>query len=321
MTSPWLGKAIAKRKQMAKAVIVGAGSIGLRHAKLLQARGLDVEMISKRLDLEFKTYKDLEPVLAAESPELIVIANQTSLHQETYKKIKELEYGGKVLIEKPLNFSNKNLVDSIRNPERIGVAFNLRFHPLIQRFLEILTAESPISMHVYAGQHLDLWRKPVSNSISYSKLAAAGGGSLRDLSHELDYIMLLGSKVTSLVSLGGKSGNVTIDSDDSWTIILETERIPQVSLQINYFDKPGSRTIRLVTETNTYFADLRTYQFEINGIAQNIQEKCPDYTYEKLHEDFLVGGGKSASLGESLVVDKLINKIEKSASSRMWIKL
>ena len=52
---------------------------------------------------------------------------------------------------------------------------------------------------------------------------ARGGGVLRDLSHELDYLLLLGGSWRRVAGAGGRIGPLDIRSDDYWSLLLELD--------------------------------------------------------------------------------------------------
>ena len=121
-------------------------------------------------------------------------------------KIKNSKYDGLTLIEKPI-FS--------KIPKKINfsatstfVAYNLRFHPHIQRLTKDLRSETIISINAYVGQYLPNWRKNRDYTSVYSALKQKGGGVLRDLSHEIDYVALISGKWKKLAALGGNYSNL-----------------------------------------------------------------------------------------------------------------
>ena len=63
-----------------KVAIVGAGSIGLRHRKILDGLNHEVVLISKH-DPSAK-YKSLDGALVGENFDYVVIASETSRHSD-----------------------------------------------------------------------------------------------------------------------------------------------------------------------------------------------------------------------------------------------
>ena len=66
---------------------------------------------------------------------------------------------------------------------------------------------------------------------------------LRDLSHELDLIQWLFGRWTRLTALGGRRGELEIDADDTWAVLLELDSGAIATLHLNYLDRPGRRRV------------------------------------------------------------------------------
>ena len=77
-----------------------------------------------------------EEALVKEQPDYVIIANQTSEHFETLMTLAELGFEGTILIEKPL-FQFAQPLPNISHDNKF-VAYNLRFHPLIQKLKNFL---------------------------------------------------------------------------------------------------------------------------------------------------------------------------------------
>ena len=186
---------------MKPALVIGFGSIGQRHARLLREMGLSVHIYSRRTLPEEKKFQSLETALKEVHPEYVVIANETSEHYSALKTVLSFEVS-QVLVEKPLfSASVESLPESPKS--QVCVAYNLRFHPLLQRLCSEINGQSVLSVQVYVGQYLPDWRPQQDYRNSYSVSRAQGGGVLRDLSHELDYINWLFGPWQAISALGG----------------------------------------------------------------------------------------------------------------------
>ena len=169
-----------------KALVIGFGSIGARHARILEELGCQVAVVSRR-DVEFLfVYPTLNAALDSESPDIIVVANETSAHVEMLKLAATLGFKGTMLIEKPV-FSQMHALPPLPFNSTY-IAYNLRFHPVIQRLKALLSMEKVFSVQAYVGQYLPEWRPSIDYRKSYSANIALGGGALRDISHELVFI-------------------------------------------------------------------------------------------------------------------------------------
>ncbi len=308
---------------MKTTLVVGGGSIGQRHARVLSEINphTRVAFVSNRSDLAYPAHASIDGALERNDIDYVVVANETSRHREAIDALVSARYRGAVLIEKPAALGGDDV--DFAQFSRVGVAYNLRFHPLLQELKVRLASERVFSAEIYAGQSLETWRPDRPVAEQYSAHQSRGGGVLRDLSHELDYLAWICGRAVGVFALGGRIANVTVDSDDSWSIVARTERVPQVALQLNYLDRPGSRFLRVVTEKNTFHADVLAATLTVTSAADTLVESFAidrDETYRRMHLDMMGESPASvATVREARDIDNLILGIERSASEGKWV--
>ncbi|MFC5604722.1 Gfo/Idh/MocA family protein [Sporosarcina koreensis] len=296
-------------------VVIGYGSIGQRHTKILNELGHHVVIVSrKKVDYPFY-YSNIKEALV-EQPDYIVIANETSKHKNSLNELKNLGYNKKILVEKPLfPFAiNCNLDFS-----SLYVGYNLRFHPIVQTLYRKIRNSTIISVQCYVGQYLPSWRPGTNYIESYSASSSKGGGVIRDLSHELDYLQFLFGEWNKMTALGGKFSQLEIDSDDHYTFIFETKRVPIVTLQMNYIDHLIQRELIINTDEVTYKADFIQNSLQINDelIQFNVGR---DETYKKQHQAVLNGENEFlCSYEKGLDIVKMIEMAEKASKEKVWV--
>ncbi len=301
------------------ALVIGYGSIGARHARLLTELGHTVAVVSRRpLDLP-RCHGDLAEALAVQRPDYVVVANATVEHGDTLRRLVELGYGGRMLVEKPL------FAHSHAEPEHrfsgAWVGYNLRFHPVIQALRPLLAGETVIAAQFAVGQHLSQWRPGRDYATTYSASAAAGGGVLRDLSHELDLAAWLLGRPRRLTAQGGLLGDLAIDSDDAWSLLGEHERCSLVSIHINCLERTPRRDIHLTTLRHSIHADLIAGRLWLDGVAEDVP--CGrDDSYRAMHRAALDGAGDSlCDLAGGLTVMTMIEAAETAAREGRWVDL
>lgn len=299
-------------------LVIGQGSIGQRHARLLQKHG-EVSTVSS---VAKGSFCSISEALKARHYTHAVVANMTSHHAGTFFELARCGFNGHVLLEKPA-CSNSNeisqLVHSSKAFAGVSVGYNLRFHPVIQALRRSLQGKNVIEARLSVGQLLSEWRPGSDYRNGSSAKKSAGGGALRDLSHELDLALSIFGPWKRLVALGGNFQRLDIETDEAWSIIMETEKCAMVSLCMNYFDQPGSRSIRATTDDASIVADLTAGRITAHGLSEDFDVKRDD-TYEFLHQDFIEQRGQSCSLTDGIAVVRLIDAIEKSNSQRNWIE-
>jgi predicted dehydrogenase len=152
-----------------RALIVGLGSIGRRHARNWATLRLGDVWVCRQqgapqpeaLGVEARVIRDLDQALAA-GPEVVIVSNPTSLHVETARQA--IEAGAHVLVEKPLGHTLDGvaqlLTQSAARQRLVMVGYNLRFHPGLLRLRQLLHAGAigqPLAARVEMGEYLPDW--------------------------------------------------------------------------------------------------------------------------------------------------------------------
>lgn len=296
-----------------KAVVVGLGSIGTRHARVLRELGLEVATVSRR---EGGDYGSITQAVATAHPDYMVIATETARHAEDLKELAQAGFDGKVLVEKPL------FATPMPPPKypfaHVSVGYNLRFHPVMTALVEKLRGRDVITVAAYVGQDIRDWRPGRDHRATASATVDAGGGVLRDLSHELDYLLWLFGPWHRVAALGGASGARDIDVDDHLDLLLDMQRAPSVHVHMDYLDRQGIRRIRVNVDDDTIEADLVGSRLAINGKATEIPSDR-DQSYRDMHVAAMRGASPACSLPEALGVVHLIDASERALRTKTWI--
>lgn len=300
-----------------KCLIIGYGSIGSRHARVLEEMGCHVAVVSRHSSEYPIIYREIKQAVKEEGPDYIVIANTTSEHFRTLKCLLELGFKGRILVEKPL-FEDYHELD-VSSLERIHVGYNLRFHPIIVRLHGLLQKDSILSVQAYVGQYLPGWRPGRDYRQCYSSDKLTGGGVIRDLSHELDYLNWLLGGWKRLVAVGGRLSSLSINSDDFFSLMLEMNDCPVVNAQLNYMDRITQRQVILIGENKTYQADFIKGTLNIDGNEETLVVDR-DYTYRAMHQAVLnMDYEKLCSYEQGLEITKMIRAAESSNSDERWV--
>ena len=189
---------------MIDVLIIGYGSIGKKHAKLLRQKKnvKNIYIVTSQKIHNFKKISIDE--LKYISPDLIIIANATSLHLQTIKIIEKLYKQKKVLVEKPI-FEKSYKYKPSNNYYHVG--YNIRLHPVIEKIQKLIENKIIWHVDVKLESYLPDWRKNLPYNKSSSSNKKLGGGVLLDLSHELDYLALMFNEIRPLYCYNGKKSN------------------------------------------------------------------------------------------------------------------
>ena len=301
-----------------KALVVGYGSIGSRHARLLKTLCKEVAVVSKRA-VEFQPlFATLDQAVSSFKPDYVVIANNTSEHRDTLEHLARLGFDGTVLVEKPLFRDARPLVT--HRFKKVWVGYNLRFHPVLQRLRTLLQGKKAVSIQCYVGKYMPGWRPDTPYQQSYSSRKEAGGGVLRDLSHELDFINWLVGPWQELAARGGRFGSLEIDSEDTFCILMSLSNCTVATIHLNYLDHTPKREVIVVGNDFSFKADLMNHTLEVNGVIERF-ESDRDSTYLLQHQAVLAGESKNlCSAEEGLGIMHMIETCEKASEERRWLK-
>ena len=300
-----------------KALVIGYGSIGRRHTDVLTTLGHDVAVVSRRRIDHASRFDTIESAVSGFAPDYAVIASKTNEHRDDIRSLSRAGFRGRLLIEKPVYDSG------VENPpegfEAIKVAFNLRFHPALIRFRDIVSSRRVHAVSAYCGSYLPGWRPDSDYRQGYSAKRGEGGGVLRDLSHELDYTLWLFGPWRRIAAIGGNFGTLEIDSDDVFSMLIETETVPSVRLSINYLDSQTHREITALTNLGSVRLDLVAGTVETTDGIETFKTERND-TYLAQHAA-LISGDDSVicDIREGLGVMHLIHAAEAAAANGEWV--
>lgn len=297
-----------------KVLIIGYGSIGRRHLDVLSTFEdiKQIDIVTKQKIENYQCYKSLEYVENIEAYNYFVIASETFKHYEQLKYLEENISNKVIFCEKPLFMRNENL---LIKKNKVFVGYNLRFHPLMRKLIDLSKMDKLISANIYCGSYLPNWRKDVDYRKSYSSKREEGGGVLLDLSHEIDYLLLFCGNIDLKKSIQDKISDLEINSDDITTFLGRTDDGAVVNLNINYFSKITTRTIVLNYLNKSYQLDLIANTLKIGDREGNIETLVNNnyhrnLIFKDMHEDILYHGNLACSYQEGIKVMELIEQIQ-----------
>jgi len=253
-------------------VIVGMGSIGLRHARLYSPLdGLTVEVCDPRPEglqelltqvPDTRCWTDFQEMLKSK-PDYLLIATPHHLHAGM--TCAALHRGIPVLCEKPLSHRLDEAEKMARTAEETGVplavGFHLRFHPAVRRLSQMLES-GEIENLLFVRYCVDsLITLENSRSRYQSNLP---GALVMDYSHGLDLLFHLLQKEPSRISARGVEGEILGFQANPLLLsgILSYDGGLQAELHLSYTGKPEVHTLELVSRKFRLILELNSGNFQ-----------------------------------------------------------
>ena len=299
-------------------LIVGFGSIGKRHASVLKSLGATVTVVSKQENVAYahvRSFKELGSQLF--DFKYVVIANETAKHFVTLNQLIDTGFSERILVEKPLFHKATTLSDKVLE-KNIFVGYNLRFHPVLQALKNRIANQRILTIHINCGSYLPDWRPGRDYREVESSSDKNSGGVVRELSHELDYLLWLFGDVENLSANHGHLSNLDMKADDFLVMNGITESGAVFSLNLDFFDTIGERKVRVNTENGTYIVDLLANTIT-DGKKTDLFELEKDHTYKAMHRAILDNDKRYlCSLSEGGRVMELIDEIMKIPSTSRY---
>lgn len=271
-----------------KVLIIGLGSIALKHIKALQELYPSVVIYALRRKGEpSKGIKGVIEIfdmdeIAVDTLSFILISNPTAVHYQTIKEV--IAYKKPLFIEKPLfdalSKEANELVTKVEKQEiPTYVACNLRFLECIAKTKELLVGKRVNEVNVYCGSYLPDWRPNIDFRKVYSANKEMGGGVHIDLIHELDYVYWLFGAPTRTQSFFSNKSSLNITAYDYANYLWEYDDF-SVSVVLNYYRRDRKRTLEILTDEGTYLVDLLRNNISYNDeiIFQSRQVSLETYT-------------------------------------------
>ncbi len=241
--------------------IVGLGSIGARHLRLLRSLRPDIEITLVRSGLGLKNdYQDLANNVTSTIEEAIklgveaaIISSPSNLHLEQAAEF--LKSNIPLLIEKPLSKSINgidnfiSLVEESKVPVLIG--YVLRYRPDAMKFKSLISDSSIgkiSSVFIESSSYLPNWRPGTDYLKSVSSSRELGGGVLLELSHELDYMNWLFGECRCVNSILRNTGLIGVDVEDQVIMSFITRENVLISTLLDFSNKISQRKCIVVTD-------------------------------------------------------------------------
>lgn len=253
-----------------RALVVGCGSIGRRHARNLKSLGVrqlgfcdtSPEALKYcREELSGEVFDDYNEALQKFKPDIVLICTPPVYHVE--EALAALQARAHVFVEKPLSHESGGIqaliAEARRHDRNVQIGYNMRFHPGLKTLKELIDSGKigrVLWLSAEAGQYLPDWRPWQNYRDSYSARQELGGGIILDGSHELDYICWLMGRPTEVTCRAEHLSSLDVDVEDSAWIYLSFPERRRAELHLDFVQRAYTRTCKVVGEAGTAMWDF-----------------------------------------------------------------
>ncbi|HYB69898.1 MAG TPA: Gfo/Idh/MocA family oxidoreductase [Candidatus Bathyarchaeia archaeon] len=325
-------------------IVVGAGSIGQRHARNLRALGhepivfdTDAERLAKvgaLLDVETL------PTLAAgadRKADGILVCTPPASHVAVARET--LDWGGHLFIEKPLAPSGREVGRLLEEAEargrRVLVGCNLRFFKPLQR-VKALVDEGRVgrvlSVRAQCGFYLPFWQPGTDYRQTYRAHAAQGGGILLDAIHDFDYLRWIFGEVREVLGTVERLADFQTDVEDFGEVTLRFTSGVIAQLHLDYLQRSYRRSCEVIGERGVIvwdYIDRRVTLFtEERDRWQGFGEPI-DFNHNEMFVEEMAHFVRCLEGREAPVVDgsdalrtlRVVEAAKTSSAQRSWVTL
>lgn len=308
---------------MKRILVVGFGSIGRRHARLLREIGVEVALLRRSvIDAcsGFTVFDD--PVLSLGfRPDGVVVCNPTSMHVDTALFFSEL--GIPTLIEKPISDDSNAPDRLLANEDLLRVGYVMRFSRLHELLNVVRSREQVFKMVFRRSFYLPKWHPYADYRNEYVAKRALGGGCARTLSHEIDLTLSLFGSPNSVFGFLDKLSDLEMDCDDSAFISLRYAAGPRIDIDLDLFSPTNIFEGLVHTCRGSYDWNLNEAGFQPRAggerqVIAKFESTMLEQAYRMQLEDFLrfieTGHSRNSTVRDGIEVLKIIDALENYAT-------
>jgi len=335
-----------KSKRIKTLLVVGLGSIGKKHIRILKSFREDISVValtsrpSDFIDdpLIFRAVDTLDKAVAL-APDAAIVCNPASYHMDVSipLALKSIP----LLIEKPLSESSSTADKLFKaidyKNSLVMVGYNLRFSESLRMFRNLIKSKEIgkiYSVRSSVGQDLTTWRPDQDYRKSVSSNKSLGGGVLLELSHEIDYLSWIFGPIRSVFGYSEKVSDLEVDVEDiSHSLIRFKEGLQHnnlvANLSLDFIRQDSTRYCIAIGERGTLIWDgikgsVKIFQDGNWKVLFKDAEK-PDSSYEEELHHFLdcVENSKTPliELESSINVLKVIEAIKLSSEKNEVVNI
>ena len=239
-----------------RVLLAGYGSIGKRHADVLEKLGVTQMACSDPSEVsraqfrerfpEAPVYADFAEALSQYRPDAVFLMTPTKLHIPM--AMEAVEAGCHVFIEKPLSYTSEGALEleklAAEKGRKVMVGFCFRYHDALlaaKKRIEAGEIGRVISIRALMGEPF-YQIHPEYMQMYYSKYSGAF-----DLIHDVDLaIWFAGQDFVRVEGVYGSYSEMGMQSPDTVEMLIEFEDRLVANVHLDFFQSPRRRTIDII---------------------------------------------------------------------------
>jgi predicted dehydrogenase len=244
-------------------VVLGAGSIGRRHAANAVALGHAIAAVhdpdgARLVDIGTTAGRTAvlttrpEEALAVDA-DAVLVCSPPDAHVTQARAA--IARGRHVFVEKPLSHTLDDtdllVAEATTAGRTVLVGCNLRFLPSLRRVKQLLDdgrIGRPLSARAHCGYYLPYWRPQTDYRRNYAARPSSGGGIVLDAIHELDYLRWLLGEAREVFCYADRLSSLQIDTEDSADILVRFASGVVANVHLDYLRRAYGRSCEVVGE-------------------------------------------------------------------------
>lgn len=260
---------MADRPTERSVLVVGMGSIGRRHTRILRELGVtDIRACDtspERLDAARRDFEIVRMHASFEDalrdrPDAVFVCSPTALHVE--QALASIEVGADVFIEKPLSTS----LDGIEQLERaaresgrvVMVGHCFRFHDGLvraKRMIEQGRIGRLVSIRCMVGEYIP------DVMPSYKTMYISQYSGAYELMHEIDLALwFAGTTPDRVIAIDGSASDVGMRSPDLVEAVIRFGERLVASVHLDFFQRARRRQTELMGTEGTIIIEFATWE-------------------------------------------------------------
>lgn len=317
---------------MPRVLILGTGSIGFRHANLLQENGVHEPVLMPLREHRYQELirsgytcvKSLNEAIE-QGIRHAIIATDTGRHKEDILRC--IDHGfTDLLVEKPLAI-NAEQAETIQeactcNQVNLSIAYYFRYYRLFDLLNQWLGKVGRIhEVLVECHSYLPDWR-PDRNYRTVYSARKGEGGVLLDLIHEVDYIGWLMGWPPQVSGIIQNTGILGIESEERATVNWLDDQGALLTISLDYLTRNARRAIRISGSEGALSVNILEHTIRFEGVNMPVEEKVVTHTRDEMilsqDLDFLEANNKvrvKFDLGDALNAHRVIDAAKRSSKS------